>query len=162
VSDVTWLSDDEQCVWRTLLSVHARLLGRLDDELQTSHGLSLSDYDVLVQLSESPGRCLRMAELAERTMLSPSGITRRVTSLVRQGLVARQTVPDDGRGFYAMLTDQGLARLQEAAPTHVAGVRRYLIAPVTGAGLEGLQHGLDAVAEALTSSPVSRRRPRPS
>jgi DNA-binding MarR family transcriptional regulator len=125
---------------------------RLDRELQESHGLSLGDYDVLVHLSEAAGRSLRMSELAERLLLSRSGLTRRVDGLVRAGWVERKACPEDGRGSLAVITEQGMHLLRAAAPTHVRGVRRYLIDPLgaaDGRGLEGLDLGLAAIEDAL-------------
>ena len=127
---VAWLSDDEQLAWRTLINVHGHLMSRLDAELQAAHHLGLADYEVLVHLSEAPERSLRMSELAERLLLSPSGLTRRLDGLVREGLVERQAYLSDRRGSLAVLTPAGLARLEEAAPTHVAGVRSYVVAPL--------------------------------
>src|SRR5262245_16025581 len=122
-----WLDAEQQEAWRTLLRVHGRLLARLDAELQADHAISLPDYEVLVHLSEAPARQLRMAELADRLLLSPSGLTRRLDGLVRDGLVERLACPSDRRGSLAALTQTGLDRLEKAAPTHVAGVRRYVI-----------------------------------
>lgn len=123
---------------------------RFDRELQEAHGLSLGDYDVLVHLSEADGGSLRMSELAERLLLSRSGLTRRIDGLVRAGWVERKACPNDGRGSLAVLTNAGLMRLEEAAPTHVQGVRRYLIDPLGETGsLAGLDRGLSAVEQAL-------------
>jgi DNA-binding MarR family transcriptional regulator len=145
-----WLSDYEQGLWRRLLAAECRLRERLDHELQEAHGLTLGDYDVLVHLSEAEGGSLRMSELAERLLLSRSGLTRRVDVLVRAGRVERKACPDDGRGSLAVLTSTGLELLRAAAPTHVAGVRRYLIDPLADIhGLPGLNLGLAAVEEAL-------------
>jgi DNA-binding MarR family transcriptional regulator len=127
VGAVAWLGDDEQLAWRTLINVHGHLMARLDAELQAAHHLGLADYEVLVHLSEAPERSLRMSELAERLLLSPSGLTRRLDGLVREGLVERQAYLSDRRGSLAVLTPAGLARLEEAAPTHVAGVRTYVV-----------------------------------
>lgn len=125
---------------------------RLDRELRAQHTLSLGDYDVLVHLSEAPERCLRMSELADRLLLSRSGLTRRLDGLVREGWVARKACPDDRRGSLAQLTDLGFEVLQLAAVTHVAGVRRYLVdalGPV--GGMEALGRGLEPVEQALDS-----------
>jgi DNA-binding MarR family transcriptional regulator len=149
MADVRWLAEDEQRVWRSLLAVHSRLLSRLDEELTATHALSLGEFEVLVHLSEAPGRSMRMAELASRLALSPSGLTRRVDGLVRAGMVARQACPSDGRGSFAVLTDDGLARLAEAAATHVAGVRRYLVDALSGDAFAGLAAGLADIERAL-------------
>lgn len=145
-----WLDQGEQEVWRRLLAAEARLRDRLDRDLREGHGLSLGDYDVLVHLSEAPGRCLRMSELADRLLLSRSGLTRRVDGLVREGWVARRACPDDRRGSLAELTDLGFEVLRHAAVTHVAGVRRYLV-DALGAlgGMAALSRGLEPVERAL-------------
>lgn len=115
-------------VWRAFLSAHARLLRSLEAELVAEQRLTLVSYDVLVQLAEAPHRRLRMAELADRVLLSRSGVTRLVDRLERAGLVARQRVEADGRGVIAELTEAGLDRLRRASRTHLAGVARHFIA----------------------------------
>jgi DNA-binding MarR family transcriptional regulator len=144
-----WLDTDEQAAWRRLLRVHARLVDRLDRELHATHGFGLGDYEVLVHLSEAPDGALRMSDLAARLSLSPSGLTRRVDSLVRRGLVRRKACESDGRGAFAALTDAGLDTLHQAAPTHVAGVRRYLVNPLGPAGVAALSRGLVPIEAAL-------------
>src|SRR5579875_1871375 len=144
-----WLNDEEQAVWRQLLCVESHLQDRLDVELREGHGLSLAEYGVLVILSEAGPLGLRMSDLADRLLLSRSGLTRRIDGMVRAGLVERRSCPADGRGSYASLTPAGAARLEEAAPTHVAGVRRYLI-DALGGDLSGLASGLARIQAALT------------
>jgi DNA-binding MarR family transcriptional regulator len=153
---VAWLSRSEQLVWRQLLSVECRLRERLDHDLRAGPGLTLGEYEVLVHLSETNGAALRMSELADRLLLSRSGLTRRVDGLVRAGLVSRRPCDDDGRGALAALTPAGREVLELAAPVHVAGVRRYLLDPVAGphgldgsGGLAGLADGLARVEQAL-------------
>ncbi len=85
VDQTRWLDADEQHLWRAWIRAHTRMVARLDAELQAAHGLSFADYEVLVNLSEAPERSLRMAELAERLRLSPSGLTRRLDGLVGEG-----------------------------------------------------------------------------
>lgn len=118
-------------VWRTLLRVHARVSRRLEEDLQSKHNLPLAWYDVLVRLVEAGNHRLRMSELAERVMLSPSGLTRLVDRLVAEGLVRRAHAEQDGRGFYAVLTDEGYERLREASGTHLRGIRDYVISRYT-------------------------------
>lgn len=148
-----WLSDHEQAVWRQLLCVESHLQERLDQELREGHELSLAEYGVLVHLSEAAPSGLRMSELADRLLISRSGLTRRIDSMVRAGLVERRSCPADGRGAMATLTAEGAARLAEAAPTHVAGVRRYLIDALDGQ-LDGLTEGLTRIQRALTAPGV--------
>ena len=116
------LSDVELTTWRTFLRAHAQVTRRLEHDLLAEHDLPLASYDVLVQLSEAPGRSLRMTELAERVLLSRSGLTRLVDRLVRDQLVQRQACPSDARGTLAVLTDAGASRLAQAWPTHLRGV----------------------------------------
>lgn len=148
---VEWLTADEQTVWRRLLAVETRLQERLDQELREAHQLGLAEYGVLVHLSEAPPGGMRMSDLAERLLLSRSGLTRRIDTMVRAGLVERRSCPADGRGSMALLTRAGTARLADAAPTHVAGVRRYLIEALSG-DLSGLSSGLERVEGALDAA----------
>ncbi|MFC0082014.1 MarR family winged helix-turn-helix transcriptional regulator [Aciditerrimonas ferrireducens] len=146
-----WLSPVELQAWRSLLAGTSRLLARLDDELHATTGLRLVDYGVLVTLAEAPEARLRLHELAERIILSPSGLTRRLDSLVRRGLVERQRCPEDRRGTYAALTPAGQARLAEAAPWHVEQVRRYLVDRLRPDQLAALQAVMDEVLAGLAT-----------
>lgn len=119
------LTDLEMAAWRAFLEAHRRVVDVLEAELREQEDLPLSWYDVLVQLSESPTRSLRMQELADAVLLSKSGLTRLVDRMEAADLVSRRPVADDGRGIEAVLTDAGFDRLRGAAPTHVAGVRRH-------------------------------------
>jgi DNA-binding MarR family transcriptional regulator len=124
---VQGLSPEELAAWRGFLRAHAALAKVLDDELQASHGLPLSSYEVLVVLQAAPGHRLRMAELADRVLLSRSGMTRLVDRLARDGLLRRELCSDDGRGAYAALTERGEAMLTRARPTHLDGVRERFL-----------------------------------
>src|SRR6059036_1091170 len=106
--------------WRSLLRAHATLMRQLDTDLEKKTGLALADFDVLAQLSLAGGE-LRMTELAARALISRSGMTRRVTRLVDEGLVRRGTPDADRRGVVVTLTDAGLDRLTETTPVHVHG-----------------------------------------
>jgi DNA-binding MarR family transcriptional regulator len=121
------LTDAELGAWRGMLRVHAALAKALDAELEAAHGLPLSSYEVLVALHAAPGRRLRMAELAERMLLSRSGMTRLVDRLERDGLIARCSCPSDGRGMFATLTDAGAELVARARPVHLAGVRERFL-----------------------------------
>lgn len=146
MTTVYWLDDLEMQAWRSLLSAHSKLMSRLDAELQASQGMSVSDYGVLVQLSEAEGGHMRMSELADRLLLSPSGLTRRLDGLVRAGFVNRTRCPTDRRGAFAVLTDAGRARLEQAAPDHVEQVRRHFVDRLTRDQLKALVDALDQVA----------------
>ena len=112
--------------WRTLLRAHDQVVRKLEAELVAEHDLPLPSYDVLLQLAESEGRRLRMTELADRVLLSRSGLTRLVDRLEREGLVERQSCPNDARGTHAVLTAAGLTRLRGAAPTHLRGIAEHV------------------------------------
>lgn len=125
------LSSLELAAWRTFLRAHAQVVRRLEAELVAEHDLALASYDVLLQLAESPERRLRMTDLADRVLLSRSGLTRLVDRMEREGLVRRQACPSDARGTLAVLTDAGIARLRQAAPTHLRGVGEHVAAKLT-------------------------------
>jgi DNA-binding MarR family transcriptional regulator len=139
-----WLDEIEMHAWRSLLRAHSRLLARLDADLQCTQGISANDYAVLVELSEEGGQ-MRMSELAERLLLSPSGLTRRLDGLVSTGLVERRRCGTDRRGAFAVLTESGRSRLEAAAPDHVAQVRRHFVDRLSRKELELLAHSLDKV-----------------
>jgi DNA-binding MarR family transcriptional regulator len=155
---LAWLSRPEQEAWRLMMSVYGRMIGRLDGELQEVHDISLRDYQVLLQLSEAEGYALRMAELAERLAVSPSGLTRRLDGLVRDGLVIRQACESDRRGTLAVLSAEGWIALETAAPTHLAGVRRYVFDALGREQLRQLTAGLRSISAALdrTTGPLGR------
>ncbi len=113
--------------WRTFLVAHARISRRLGQELQAEQGMSLADYDVLLQLALARRRRLRMSELADRLLLSRSGATRLIDRLERQGMVERISCEGDRRGQWAVLTREGRRRLREASPTHLRGVSRHFL-----------------------------------
>ena len=164
MSGTQWLSPEQQGAWRALISVHARLLGRLDTELQAACDISLGEFEVLVALSEAPGEALRMAELADRLVVSPSGLTRRVDKLARHGLVGREPCPSDRRGSFAVLTPGGREALERAAPAHLVGVRRYVIEPLSGQQLIDLAANMRSIGQALATAapvaPIEGYRPR--
>src|SRR3954471_22355116 len=113
--------------WRSLLQAHATLMRRLDRDLERETGLALADFDVLAQLAAANGE-LRMTELADRALISRSGMSRRVARLVDEGLVRRDKVRTDARGVVVALTDAGMARLAETAPVHARGISKLFVA----------------------------------
>jgi DNA-binding MarR family transcriptional regulator len=125
-----WLTEEEELLWRSFLRTSAKLLNRLDNELVEASGLELTDYGILVQLSEAPAGGVRMSDLAEFSLVSRPRLTVRVQRLEEQGLVDRHKCPTDARSTMVVLTDAGRQRLQEAAPVHVAGVRKYFVDPI--------------------------------
>ncbi|HJQ42465.1 MAG TPA: MarR family winged helix-turn-helix transcriptional regulator [Jatrophihabitantaceae bacterium] len=145
-------SDWRVAVWRTFLRSHAGVLRELERELSAEAGLPLTWYDVLLQLAEAPQRRLRMAELADRVLLSRSGLTRLVDRLQAEGLVAREPSPDDARGTYTVLTADGLARLRAAAPVHLAGVQRHWLGHFSDDELATLRELLGRIEAAVSAS----------
>jgi DNA-binding MarR family transcriptional regulator len=119
------LSHQQLLAWRQFLRAHALVTRRLESDLMSEQQLPLASYDVLVQLVEAPRRRLRMSELAERVLLSRSGLTRLIDRLEREGLVGREPCEDDARGLYSVLTDAGYERLRGATGTHLRGVAEH-------------------------------------
>jgi DNA-binding MarR family transcriptional regulator len=130
------LTGTELGAWRGMLRVHAALVRELDAELDAVHDLPLSSYDVLIYLRSAPHKRLRMAELADSVLLSRSGVTRLVDRLEREGLIVRDTCTSDGRGCFAVLTEEGEDVLSRARPTHLAGVRERFLSHFSEAELE--------------------------
>jgi DNA-binding MarR family transcriptional regulator len=130
--------------WVSLLQAHASLIRRLESDLERETGLALADFDVLAQLARAGGE-LRMTELAARALISRSGMTRRVTRLVEEGLVRRADADADGRGVVVALTDAGLARLAETAPVHARGISKLFVAQLDDQELAILERALGKV-----------------
>lgn len=135
--------------WRAYIVGSALLEHRLSRDLQLDHGLSLADYEILVELSEQPERRLRMSELANGVAHSKSRVSHQIRRLEGKGLVRRQECPDDGRGVLAMLTESGAALLQRAAPTHLAGVREHFVDLLDDEEQDVLARVFDRVTEHL-------------
>jgi DNA-binding MarR family transcriptional regulator len=126
-----WLDEGEQQTWRAFLSTTQLLFDQLDRELQRDAKMPHAYYEILVRLSESPGRTLRMSQLADSTLSSRSRLSHAVSRLEEAGWVERQSCPTDRRGQLAVLTDAGFAALEAAAPGHVEGVRSHVFDPLT-------------------------------
>jgi DNA-binding MarR family transcriptional regulator len=142
----TRLDELELRTWQALLHAHHDVVGRLDDELRERHGISFSEYDVLLRLARAPERALTMGELAERTMLSPSGTTRLVDRLEASDLLVRRPAPGDGRVALATLTTDGLRLVRTAARTHLRGIREHFTGRLTRRQLEQVASALEAIA----------------
>jgi len=121
------LTAHELAAWRGTLQVHAQVTQALDAQMRSEHGIAVSSYEVLMFLADAPDHRLRMGEIADRVLLSRSGLTRLVDRLVALGYVTRCAAPDDGRGAFAELTDAGREKLQAARRTHLEGVRRFFL-----------------------------------
>jgi DNA-binding MarR family transcriptional regulator len=130
--------------WQALLRAHATLLRQLEKDLETETGLALADFDVLAQLALAGGE-LRMTELADRALISRSGMTRRVARLVDGALVRRANAGADARGVVVALTDAGMARLTETAPVHARGIADLFVAKLNDQELADLKSALEKV-----------------
>ena len=128
----------ELSAWIGLIRAHASTTKRFNAELVAAHGLTLNSYEVLLHLARADGRRLRRVDLAERVLLTPSGITRMLEGLERSGYVERASCESDARVTYAQLTDSGEAKLREAAKTHVAGIREFFSERFSNEELEAL------------------------
>ncbi|NMN98539.1 MarR family winged helix-turn-helix transcriptional regulator [Antrihabitans stalactiti] len=113
--------------WRAYIAGNQRLMDQMNKDLQAKHDMTLAEYRILIMLSEAPGNSLRMSDLADGVLSSRSRLTHQIRRMEEQGMVRRSTCEDDGRGVLAHLTDEGRRRHEEAAPTHVDGVRRNFI-----------------------------------
>src|SRR5213593_5144930 len=130
--------------WTSFLRAHATLMRRLDTDLERETGLALADFDVLAQLAEAHGE-LRMTELADRALVSRSGMSRRVARLVDEGLLRRDRAGSDGRGVVVALTEAGIARLTQTAPVHARGISKLFVAQLDDQELALLERALDKV-----------------
>jgi DNA-binding MarR family transcriptional regulator len=134
------LSPTELAAWRGMLRVHAKVTQLLDAQMRAEHGLTVSQYEVLLFLGDAPEHRMRMADLAARVLLTRSGMTRLVDRLVELGFVERCAAEADGRGAYAQLTAAGAVALRAAQRTHRRGVREEFLAHLD----EGAQRALGA------------------
>lgn len=151
----TPLDEREMGAWHAFIRSHAKIVRLLEAELEATHGLSLPAYEVLAHLSEAPEHRLRMSDLATYAVLTPSGLTRLVDKLVRDGLVERARCAGDARVVYAVLTQAGLERLEAAYPTHLDGVRRHLVDRLSVPQLRAISDALGPlVADCPTQSPA--------
>lgn len=146
MSEITppWLDEVQQEIWRNCLRATAFIAAKMEEGLRP-FGLDLAEYEILVNLSESQDRRMRMSELADAARQSRSRLTHTVTRLEKRGVVARETCQLDGRGVWAQLTPAGFELLVEAAPQHAADVRRILIDAVEPDDLLALGRAMESV-----------------
>jgi DNA-binding MarR family transcriptional regulator len=142
------LSASELRTWQALLHAYHDVVRTLDREMQDEHDLTLAEYDVLLRLTSAPDKALRMSDLAQRVLMSPSGITRLVDRLTKRGFVERQEDPDDGRVAMAHLTQAGVQHLRTAAKTHLRGIREHFTGRLTETQLRQIADGLEMITGA--------------
>lgn len=145
-----WLDADQQRDWRAFIEGSIRLIDLLDARLREQHELTLAEYEILVRLSEAPGRSMRMAELADLAYYSRSRLSHRIRRLEDRQLVRRKTAIDDGRGVVATLTDTGFALLERAAPDNLRSVREHFVDVVETADLQAIGRAMRAVTDSLS------------
>jgi DNA-binding MarR family transcriptional regulator len=143
------LDPEEDALWRGLVEVVARLPRALDEHFDRETGVSMSEYSVLVALSEAPDRELRMGDLATATAMSRSRATRVVDGLARRSLVRRRKSDADARSAFATITSQGAATLDKAYPGHLTRVRRLVLDHLTRQEIRTMTEALHRVSEAL-------------
>ncbi|HEY7961694.1 MAG TPA: MarR family transcriptional regulator [Solirubrobacteraceae bacterium] len=144
-------ADVGQRAWRGLMRTHAALAKRLDAALEQAHGLPLTSYEVLLHLVEVDDGRMRMCDLAERSQLSRSGLTRLADRLERDGLLERCTCEHDARGAYACLTARGRERLSAARTTHLEVVRDEFLSRFSERELSALAEMWERIAPCCAS-----------
>lgn len=151
-ADVRWLDEEQQWAWRRFLEGTSRFFEALGDAHDEGLPVTLGEYHLLVQLSEAPGRTLRMSALADFLALSRSRLTHTVDRMEKRGLVVRTPVPGDRRGVNCVMTDAGFAALVDAAPGHVTAVRRLLVDALTDEEFATLGRAMAKVADKARGS----------
>jgi DNA-binding MarR family transcriptional regulator len=143
------LDNEEDALWRSLVEIVARLPRALDEHFDRETGVNMSEYSVLVALSEAADGELRMGDLATATALSRSRVTRIVDGLARRSLVRRRKSDSDGRSAFATITAQGAATLEKAYPGHLTRVRRLVLDHLTRTEIRTMTEALHRVSDAL-------------
>lgn len=146
----TWLNGEEQRAWRTYLRMSSLLPAALNRQLQHDCGLTLPEYEVLVQLSEAAQRQLRPYQICEALNWEQSRLSHQLTRMERRGLVARQECAADGRGAFVVLTPAGADAIGAAAPQHVATVRRLIFDRLTESQRAAFEQACATIVDALT------------
>ena len=147
-SPARWLSEEEQRAWRAYIRLAQLLMRRLDRDLHP-FGLSMHDYEILVELSEAPSQRLRMTELADATSQSRSRLSHQISRMENRGLVRRDDCEGDKRGTFAVLTGEGMATIERVAPDHVENVRRHFIDRLSPRQLEEIKDAFGPIVEYL-------------
>jgi DNA-binding MarR family transcriptional regulator len=143
-----------RAAWNSFLRAHAVLIRALERELLAARGLPLAEYDVLVQLDQVPEGRLRMAQLADRVLLSRSGLTRLVERMEASGLVRREVCPSDARGFFATITEEGRRRLVSSEEIHLRSLRDHFTGPLDSSQMGQLRQVCDRLLEGSPEEPA--------
>ena len=138
--------------WRAFLTAHAAIIHTIEEDLAHAQRVPLSSYDVLLTLSEAPDHRLRMHEIAERVVLSRSGLTRLVDRLEKEGFLYRERCGEDRRGAYAVLSDKGLEALRQAWPVYAHGIQKNFASLLTDEEIRVLTQVFERVNEVAQHS----------
>jgi DNA-binding MarR family transcriptional regulator len=161
MAQTRWLSEEEQRAWRAFIEATQRAFEAVDAQLQRDAGIPHTYYEILVRLSEAPGRALRMSQLASASQSSRSRLSHAVNRLEERGWVRRTECPTDKRGQIAELTDAGFAALAAAAPGHVEQVRSIVFEPLSPEQVSQLHAISTAILERIgCRAPRSPEEPR--
>jgi DNA-binding MarR family transcriptional regulator len=151
--DVRWLTAQEEHLWRRWLTLNARLSATLHRELQNDAGLSMPDFEVLVHLTDRPEGRMRVTDLARLLQWERSRVSHHVTRMESRRLVQRVECPEDGRGAFVVITPQGRAAIEQAAPGHVSTVRRLVFDALTPEEIDALATIIDKALAQLDNQP---------
>ncbi|MFG2971150.1 MarR family winged helix-turn-helix transcriptional regulator [Streptomyces sp. NPDC048288] len=151
---VRWLTEEEQHAWRSFVRMHERLMGRLSRLLQAESNVSPADFAVLVELTDVPDGRRRFLDLARALEWEKSRMSHHIARMVKRGLVVRDECPEDGRGAFVVITDEGRAMIEAAAPRHVEAVRELFLDNVTPSELRLLARISERVVEKLDEEPA--------
>jgi DNA-binding MarR family transcriptional regulator len=152
-SNVRWLTAHEERVWRRWLTLNARLSATLHRELQDDAGLSMPDFEVLVHLTDSPEGRIRVTDLARLLQWERSRVSHHVTRMARRRLVQRVECAEDGRGAFIVITPQGRAAIERAAPGHVTTVRRLVFDALSPEEVDAFATLIERVLAHLDNQP---------
>ncbi|WP_411129235.1 MarR family winged helix-turn-helix transcriptional regulator [Streptomyces sp. x-19] len=155
VTETRWLDDDEHRAWCGLIAMHTQLMARLNRQLQDDSGLSLTDFDVLSQLTDHHEGKARNFELADSLQWEKSRLSHHLGRMQRRGLISREDCPDDGRGALVVLTAEGRRAIEEAAPGHVTAVRRWMFDHLGPDQVTALREVTETVLAQLAPQPPS-------
>ncbi|HWE91884.1 MAG TPA: MarR family transcriptional regulator [Pseudonocardiaceae bacterium] len=156
MTEVRWLSDREQAVWRRFIYATGKFYEELERQLQRDSNMPHTYYTILVALSESDNRTMRMSDLADECRSSRSRLSHAVAKLEAAGWVTRRGCPSDKRGSYAVLTDAGFAAIDDAAPGHVEWVRQHLFDVLTEEQLDQLERICGAIENRIDGDADNR------
>ncbi|WP_063836066.1 MarR family winged helix-turn-helix transcriptional regulator [Actinacidiphila yeochonensis] len=157
MSDVRWLTREEQEIWRAYMTANVEFSAYVDRQLRRDSGMPMAYYEILVRLSEAEGRCLRMSQLAEASLSSRSRLSHAVAALEKNGWAERRPSDSDRRGWVCALTDAGFAALAAAAPGHVTAVREHLFDVLTPEQLTVLRDVGRAISAGLRGECATAR-----